>query len=166
MLCQRPYLLQKQHKNYILYSLLLLYLLIIIKQRYGKAEQQSFRAAEVCTKPPFWTRPLCTTTPCPLQDEAPLHSCSMPPFGRGPSALLLHASIWTRPFCTTAPCPLQDEAPSARTFSAPDQALCRTDNSTCWKTLQTDNYHLSAYETQLQHPARTLTPSKFCYYLI
>jgi hypothetical protein len=116
MLCQRPYLLQKQHKNYILYSLLLLYLLIIIKQRYGKAEQQSFRAAEVCTKPPFWTRPLCTTTPCPLQDEAPLHSCSMPPFGRGPSALLLHASIWTRPFCTTAPCPLQDEAPSARTF--------------------------------------------------
>ena len=104
MLCQRPYLLQKQHKNYILYSLLLLYLLIIIKQRYGKAEQQSFRAAEVCTKPP-----------CPPQDEAPLHYCSMPPFGRGPSALLLHASIWTRPFCTTAPCPLLDEAPSART---------------------------------------------------
>ena len=115
MLCQRPYLLQKQHKNYILYSLLLLYLLIIIKQRYGKAEQQSFRAAEVCTRPPCWTRPLCTTTPCPLQDEAPLHSCSMPPFGRGPSALLLHASIWTRPLCTTAPCPLQDEDPSART---------------------------------------------------
>ena len=97
MLCQRPYLLQKQHKNYILYSLLLLYLLIIIKQRYGKAEQQSFRAAEVCTKPPFWTRPLCTTTPCPLQDEAPLHSCSMPPFGRGPSALLLLALYRTRP---------------------------------------------------------------------
>jgi len=97
MLCQRPYLLQKQHKNYILYSLLLLYLLIIIKQRYGKAEQQSFRAAEVCTRPPCWTRPLCTTTPCPLQDEAPLHSCSMPPFGRGPSALLLLALYRTRP---------------------------------------------------------------------
>ena len=97
MLCQRPYLLQKQHKNYILYSLLLLYLLIIIKQRYGKAEQQSFRAAEVCTKPPFWTRPLCTTNPCPLQDEAPLHSCSMPPFGRGPSTILLHALYRTRP---------------------------------------------------------------------
>ena len=97
MLCQRPYLLQKQHKNYILYSLLPLYLLIIIKQRYGKAEQQSFRAAEVCTKPPFWTRPLCTTTPCPLQDEAPLHSCSMPPFGRDPSALLLLALYRTRP---------------------------------------------------------------------
>ena len=130
MLCKRPYLLQnKKKKNYILYPLLLF--TNYNKQRYGKAEQQSFRAAEVCTKPPFLTRPLCTTTPCPLQDEAPLHSCSMPPFGRGPSALLLHASIWTRPFCTTAPCPLQDEAPSARTFSAPDQALCRTDNSTC-----------------------------------
>ena len=97
MLCQRPYLLQKQHKNYILYSLLLLYLLIIIKQRYGKAEQQSFRAAEVCTRPPFWTRLLCTTTPCPLQDEAPLHYCSMPPFGRGPSALPLLALYRTRP---------------------------------------------------------------------
>jgi hypothetical protein len=114
----------------------------------------------------YRTRPLCTPAPCLHLDEALLHYCSMPPFGRGPSALLLHASIWTRPLCTTAPCPLQDEAPSARTFSAPDQALCRTDNSTCWKTLQTDNYHLSAYETQLQHPARTLTPSKFCYYLI
>ena len=88
----------KNNIKIIFYSLLLLYLLIIIKQRYGKAEQQSFRAAEVCTRPPCWTRPLCTTTPCPLQDEAPLHSCSMPPFGRGPSALLLHASIWTRPF--------------------------------------------------------------------
>ena len=41
---------------------------------------------------------LCTTTPCPL-------------FGRGPSALLLHAPIWTRPFCTTAPCLHLDEAP-------------------------------------------------------
>jgi len=115
MLCQRPYLLQKQHKKL---SLLLLYLLIIIKQRYGKAEQQSFRAAEVCTKPPFWTRPLCTTTPCPLQDEAPLHSCSMPPFGRGPSALLLHAhycslpSTGRGPFCKNFFCsrssPLQN----------------------------------------------------------
>ena len=129
MLCQRPYLLQKQHKNYILYSLLLLYLLIIIKQRYGKAEQQSFRAAG-CAPGLQSDEALCTT-PCPLLDEALLHYCSMPPFGRGPSALLLHASIWTRPFCITAPCPLQDEAPSARTFSAPDQALCRTDNSTC-----------------------------------
>ena len=101
MLCQRPYLLQKQHKIYILYSLLLLYLLIIIKQRYGKAEQQSFRAAEVCTRPPV--------------RRGPLYYYSMPPFGRGPSARLLHASIWTRPFCTTAPCPLQDEVPSART---------------------------------------------------
>jgi hypothetical protein len=97
MLCQRPYLLQKQHKNYILYSLLLLYLLIIIKQRYGKAEQQSFRAAEVCTRPPFLTRPLCTTTPCLHLDEALLHYCSMPPFGRGPSALLLLALYRTRP---------------------------------------------------------------------
>ena len=97
MLCQRPYLLQKQHKNYILYSLLLLYLLIIIKQRYGKAEQQSFRAAEVCTRPPV--------------RRGPLYYYSMPPFGRGPSALLLHAPIWTRPFCTTAPCLHLDEAP-------------------------------------------------------
>ena len=110
MLCQRPYLLQKQHKNYILYSLLLLYLLIIIKQRYGKAEQQSFRAAEVCTRPPvrrgplyyysmppLWTRPFCTTAPCPHLDEALLHYCSMPPFGRGPSALLLLALYRTRP---------------------------------------------------------------------
>jgi hypothetical protein len=96
MLCQRPYLLQKQHKNYILYSLLLLYLLIIIKQRYGKAEQQSFRAAEVCTRPPV--------------RRGPLYYYSMPPFGRGPSALLLHAPIWTRPFCTTAPCLHLDEA--------------------------------------------------------
>ena len=96
MLCQRPYLLQKQHKNYILYSLLLLYLLIIIKQRYGKAEQQSFRAAEVCTRPPA--------------RRGPLYYYSMPPFGRGPSALLLHAPIWTRPFCTTAPCLHLDEA--------------------------------------------------------
>ena len=114
MLCQRPYLLQKQHKNYILYSLLLLYLLIIIKQRYGKSEQQSFRAAEVCTRPPLDEIPL-HSCPRPPVDEAPLHYCYMPPFGRGPSALLLHASIWTRPFCTTAPCPLQDEVPSART---------------------------------------------------
>jgi hypothetical protein len=109
MLCQRPYLLQKQHKNYILYSLLLLYLLIIIKQRYGKAEQQSFRAAGVHqassqTRPsvlllhaPFWTRPFCTTAPCPHLDEALLHYCSMPPFGRGPSALLLLALYRTRP---------------------------------------------------------------------
>ena len=112
MLCQRPYLLQKQHKNYILYLLLLLYLLIIIKQRYGKAEQQSFRAAEVCTKPPFWTRPLCTTTPCPLQDEAPLHSCSMPPSDEA----LLHSrsmpSTGPGPFCKNFFCsrssPLQN----------------------------------------------------------
>ena len=83
MLCQRPYLLQKQHKNYILYSLLLLYLLIIIKQRYGKAEQQSFRAAEVCTRPPV--------------RRGPLYYYSMPPFGRGPSALLLLALYRTRP---------------------------------------------------------------------
>ena len=83
MLCQRPYLLQKQHKNYMLYSLLLLYLLIIIKQRYGKAEQQSFRAAEVCTRPPV--------------RRGPLYYYSMPPFGRGPSALLLLALYRTRP---------------------------------------------------------------------
>ncbi len=80
MLCQRPYLLQKQHKNCIL---LLLYLLIIIKQRYGKAEQQSFRAAEVCTRPPV--------------RRGPLYYYSMPPFGRGPSALLLLALYRTRP---------------------------------------------------------------------
>jgi hypothetical protein len=130
MLCQRPYLLQKQHKNYILYSLLLLYLLIIISK---DMERQSNRVSEQqrCAPGLQSDEGLCTTTPCPLLDEALLHYCSMPPFGRGPSALLLHASIWTRPLCTTAPCPLQDEAPSARTFSAPDQALCRTDNSTC-----------------------------------
>ena len=96
MLCQRPYLLQKQHKNYILYSLLLLYLLIMISK---DMERQSNRVSE---------QQRCA--PCPLQDEAPLHSCSMPPVGRGPSALLLHASIWTRPFCTTAPCLHLDEA--------------------------------------------------------
>ena len=81
MLCQRPYLLQKQHKK--LYFILLLYLLIIIKQRYGKAEQQSFRAAEVCTRPPV--------------RRGPLYYYSMPPFGRGPSALLLLALYRTRP---------------------------------------------------------------------
>ena len=96
-------------------------------------ERQSNRVSEQqrCAPGLQSDEALCTTTPCPLLDEALLHYCSMPPFGRGPSALLLHASIWTRPLCTTAPCPLQDEAPSARTFSNPDQALCRTDNSTC-----------------------------------
>jgi hypothetical protein len=101
--------LQKQHKNYILYSLLLLYLLIIIKQRYGKAEQQSFRAAEVCTRSPLdkvplqsYSRPPLDEAPLhscsmPPSDEALLHSCSMPPFGRGPSTLLLHALYRTRP---------------------------------------------------------------------
>ena len=50
-------------------------------------------------------------------------------YGRGPSALLLHALYRTRPLCTPAPClhrtrpfytpapcPLPDQAPSARTF--------------------------------------------------
>ena len=165
MLCQRPYLLQKQHKNYILYSLLLLYLLIIIKQRYGKAEQQSFRAAEVCTRPPL--------------DEVPLQSCSMPPFGRGPSALALHASIGQGP---STPCsmPPKDEAllhscsmpstgpgPFCKNFFCSRSSLLQNQQLYMLiKTLQKDNYHLSAYETQLQHPARTLTPSKFCYYSI
>ena len=95
MLCQRPYLLQKQHKNYILYLLLLLYLLIIMSK---DMERQSNRVSEqqVCTRPPV--------------RRGPLYYYSMPPFGRGPSARLLHASIWTRPFCTTAPCLHLDEA--------------------------------------------------------
>ena len=72
-------------------------------------ERQSNRVSEQqrCAPGLQSDEALCTTTPCPLLDEALLHYCSMPPFGRGPSALLLHASIWTRPFCTTAPCPLQ-----------------------------------------------------------
>ena len=146
MLCQRPYLLQKQHKNYILYSLLLLYLLIIISKC---MERQSNRVSEqqrcapglhwtrsLCTPAPGpqWTRPLCTTAPCLHLDEALLHYCSLPSTGRGP-------------FCKNFFC-------------------SKPSDSTCWTTLQTDNYHLSAYETQLQHPARTLTPSRFCYYLI
>ena len=109
MLCQRPYLLQKQHKNYILYLLLLLYLLIIMSK---DMERQSNRVSEqqrcapglhwtrsLCTPAPGpqWTRPLCTTAPCLHLDEALLHYCSMPPFGRGPSALLLLALYRTRP---------------------------------------------------------------------
>ena len=152
MLCQRPYLLQKQHKNYILYSLLLLYLLLIIKQRYGKAEQQSFRAAEVCTRPPLDEVPLRSCSR-PTLDEAPLHSCSMPPSDEA----LLHScsmpSSGPGPFCKNFFC--------SRSSLLQNQQLYML-----IKTLQTDNYHLSAYETQLQHPARTLTPSKFCYYLI
>ena len=108
MLCQRPYLLQKQHKNYILYLLLLLYLLIIMSK---DMERQSNRVSEqqrcaprlhwtrsLCTPAPGpqWTRPLCTTAPCLHLDEALLHYCSMPPFGRGPSALLLLALYRTR----------------------------------------------------------------------
>jgi len=75
-------------------------------------ERQSNRVSEQqrCAPGLQSDEALCTTTPCPLLDEALLHACSMPPFGRGPSALLLHASIWTRPFCTTAPCPHLDEA--------------------------------------------------------
>ncbi len=104
---------KQQKKNYILHTLLLF--TNYNKQRYGKAEQQSFRAAEVCTRPPLDEAPL-HYCPMPPLDEAPLHSCSMPPFGRGPSTLLLHASIWTRPFYTTAPCPLPDQAPLQELF--------------------------------------------------
>ena len=152
MLCQRPYLLQKQHKNYILYSLLLLYLLIIIKQRYGKAEQQSFRAAEVCTRPPLDEVPLRSCSR-PTLDEAPLHSCSMPPSDEA----LLHScsmpSTRPGPFCKNFFCSWSSLLQNQQLYML-------------IKTLQTDNYHLSSYETQLQHPARTLTPSKFCYYSI
>ncbi len=101
---------KQQKKNYYIFYY---YLLITLSK---DMERQSNKVSEQQRCAPslhFWTRPLCTTTPCPLQDEVPLHS--MPPFGRGPSALLLHASIWTRPLCTAVPCPLQDEAPSART---------------------------------------------------
>ncbi len=103
MLCQRPYLLQKQHKNYILYLLLLLYLINYNEQRYGKAEQQSFRAAEVCTRTPLDEIPL-HSCPRPPVNEAPLHYCSMPPFGRGPSALLLLALYRTRPILQELSC--------------------------------------------------------------
>ena len=151
MLCQRPYLLQKQHKNYILFFITIIFT-NYDKQRYGKAEQQSFRAAEVCTRSPLDEVPLQSYSRPPL-DEAPLHSCSMPPFGRGPSTLLLHALYWTRPILQELF--LLQIKPSAEPTTLHAE-----------KTLQTDNYHLSAYETQLQHPARTLTPSKFCYYLI
>ena len=99
----------KQHKNYILYLLLLLYLLIIMSK---DMERQSNRVSEqqrcapgphwmrsLCspTPGPHWTRPLCTPAPCLHLDEALLHYCSMPPFGRGPSALLLLALYRTRP---------------------------------------------------------------------
>ena len=137
MLCQRPYLLQKQHKNYILYSLLLLYFLIMISK---DMERQSNRVSEQqrCAPGPHWmrslcspapgphwtrplctpapclhrTRPFCTPAPCPHLDEALLHYCSMPPFGRGPSALLLLALYRTRPllqelFCSRSS-PLQN----------------------------------------------------------
>ena len=116
MLCQRPYLLQKQHKNYILYSLLLLYLLIMISK---DMERQSNRVSEqqrcapglhwtrsLCTPAPGpqWTRPLCTTAPCLHLDEALLHYCSVPTFGRGPSALLLLALYRTRPLLQELSC--------------------------------------------------------------
>ncbi len=117
----------------------------------------------MCTRPPLDEIPLHSCSRAPL-DEAPLHYCSMPPIGRGPSALLLHAPIWTRPFCTTAPCPLQDEAPSARIVLLQIKISAEPTTLHAEKTVQIDNYHLSAFKTQLQHPARTLTPSKFCYY--
>ncbi len=91
----------KQQKNYILYTLL--FFTNYNKQRYGKAEQQSFRAAEVCTRPPLDEIPLHSCSRAPL-DEAPLHYCSLPSTGRGP-------------FCKNSP--------------APDQDFCRTNNSTC-----------------------------------
>jgi hypothetical protein len=61
------------------------------KQMYGKAEQQSFRAAEECSMPPldeallqFLSMPpldeaLLQSLSMPPLDEALLHSCSMPP---------------------------------------------------------------------------------------
>ena len=129
MLCQRPYLLQKQHKNYILYSLLLLYLLIMISK---DMERQSNRVSEQqrCAPGPHWMRSLCSPTPGPHWTR-PL--CTPAP--------CLHR---TRPFCTPAPCPHLDEAllhscsmpstgpgPFCKNFSAPDQAFCRTNNPTC-----------------------------------
>ena len=164
MLCQRPYLLQKQHKNYILYSLLLLYLLIMISK---DMERQSNRVSEqqrcapglhwtrsLCDPAPgpHWTRPLCTPAPC-LNRTRPF--CT-------PAPCLQR----TRPFYTPAPCPLPDQAPLQELFCSRPSLLQNQQLYMLKKTLQTDNYHLSAYETQLQHPARTLTPSKFCYYLI
>ena len=91
----------KQQKNYILYTLLLF--TNHNKQRYGKAEQQSFRAAEVCTKSPLDEAPLhsCSMTP---SNEAPLHPCSLPPSGRGPSAILLLALYRTRPLLQRLSC--------------------------------------------------------------
>ena len=126
MLCQQPYLLQKQHKNYIL---LLLYLLIIIKQRYGKAEQQSFRAAEVCTRPPLDEVPLRSCSR-PTLDEAPLHSCSMP---QSDEALLHSCSMPPTDEALLHSCsmPSTGPGPFCKNFSAPDQAFCRTNNSTC-----------------------------------
>ncbi len=47
------------------------------KAIYGKAEQQNFRAAEACTRPPLDEVPLRSCSR-PTLDEAPLHSCSMP----------------------------------------------------------------------------------------
>jgi hypothetical protein len=88
----------KQQKKIIFY-ILYYYLLIIISK---DMERQSNRVSE---------QQRCA--PCPLQDEAPLHSCSMPPVGRGPSALLLHASIWTRPFLHYCSMPPFGRGPSA-----------------------------------------------------
>ena len=163
MLCQRPYLLQKQHKNYyILYTLLLF--TNHNKQRYGKAEQQSFRAAEVCTRSPLDEVPLqsCSRPPLdeallhscsmPPSDEALLHSCSMPPFGRGPSTLLLHALYWTRPILQELF--LLQIKPSA------EPTTLHADKDIANRQLSPINIWNSATT------ARTLTPSKFCYYLI
>ena len=62
-------------------------------------ERQSNRVSEQqrCAPGLQSDEALCTTTPCPLLDEALLHACSMPPFGRGLSALLLLALYRTRP---------------------------------------------------------------------
>ena len=133
-------------------------------------ERQSNRVSEqqrcaLCTRPPLdevplrsCSRPTLDEAPLhscsmPLSDEALLHSCSMPPTDEA----LLHScsmpSTGPGPFCKNFFC--------SRSSLLQNQQLYML-----IKTLQTDNYHLSTYETQLQHPARTLTPSKFCYYLI
>jgi hypothetical protein len=118
-------------------------------------ERQSNRVSEQqrCAPGLQSDEALCTTTPCPLLDEALLHYCSMPPFGRGPSALLLLALYRTRPLLQELF--LLQIKPSAEPTTLHAERHCK-------QTIITYQH----MKLSCKHPARTLTPSKFCYYLI
>ena len=87
-------------------------------------ERQSNRVSEQqrCAPGPHWMRSLCSPAPCHHR---------------------------TRPFYTPAPCPLPDQAPSARTFLLQIKPSAEPTTLHAEKTLHKNNYHLSAYETQL-----------------